>query len=281
MNRRLIAAAALALLAGTASAQPPAGPGGLPGLRGPGMGFGMGRDRGPGGFGLLQFDTNADGKLTRAEFDKAQHAAFDKVDANKDGAASPEEFQAARKIEMEARQANMAKTRFTEMDKDKNGQVSLAEFQAALAEHAPKGPDGQAGGRREMRFGPGGPSGGPGGGPGGGPMMMRERVMRMAQGGHGGPDMPGGPMMMRRGGPPPWVTGGQAAPGQTNGQPAAPAVPGPARGPMRAGPADANGDGKVTFAEFSAGPTEAFTRADANKDGTVTIAELQALAGPR
>jgi Ca2+-binding EF-hand superfamily protein len=48
---------------------------------------------------------------------------------------------------------------------------------------------------------------------------------------------------------------------------------------MRAGPADADNDGKLTFAEFTAHPTEAFTRADTNKDGTVTIAELQARAG--
>ena len=45
---------------------------------------------------------------------------------------------------------------------------------------------------------------------------------------------------------------------------------------------DADNDGKVSFAEFSARATEAFTGADANKDGTVTIAELQSLTrGPR
>jgi hypothetical protein len=52
--------------------------------------------------------------------------------------------------------------------------------------------------------------------------------------------------------------------------------------PQRAGPADTDGDGKLTFAEFSTRGIEAFTRADANKDNTITIAELQALpAGPR
>ena len=45
----------------------------------------------------------------------------------------------------------------------------------------------------------------------------------------------------------------------------------------RAGPHDADRDGKVTFAEFTARGAEAFTRADTNKDGTVTISELQAL----
>jgi EF hand len=54
---------------------------------------------------------------------------------------------------------------------------------------------------------------------------------------------------------------------------------GPADGkPGRLGP-DADADGKVSLAEFSARAVEGFTRADTNKDGVVTIAELQA-AGP-
>ncbi len=48
-------------------------------------------------------------------------------------------------------------------------------------------------------------------------------------------------------------------------------------GAKHAGPHDADQDGKVTFAEFSARGAEAFSRADANKDGTITVAELQAL----
>jgi hypothetical protein len=48
--------------------------------------------------------------------------------------------------------------------------------------------------------------------------------------------------------------------------------------PGRLGP-DADADGKVSLAEFSARAVEGFTRADTNKDGVVTIAELQA-AGP-
>jgi hypothetical protein len=46
-------------------------------------------------------------------------------------------------------------------------------------------------------------------------------------------------------------------------------------------PGDADGNGSLTFAEFSARPTEAFTRADANSDGTVTIRELQTLRPTR
>ena len=44
--------------------------------------------------------------------------------------------------------------------------------------------------------------------------------------------------------------------------------------PGRIGP-DADGDGKVSLAEFSSRAVEGFNRADTNKDGVVTIAELQ------
>jgi Ca2+-binding EF-hand superfamily protein len=39
---------------------------------------------------------------------------------------------------------------------------------------------------------------------------------------------------------------------------------------------DANKDGKVTLAEFQAGPIAMFDRIDTNKDGTITAAERQA-----
>lgn len=198
MKIRLMVVAALALTAGAASAQPPADGG----LRGPR----------PGGFGLLEFDANADGKLTKAEFETAQRARFNRIDANKDGTATPEELMAARKADAEARRAEMSKARFSALDTDKNGQISQSEF----AESRP-GPDGHS--------------------------------HRADRGGHKGPG-PNGPRRARADGPD--------------------AV-------KSAGPRDANRDGKVTFAEFSARGAEAFARADANKDGTVTISELQAL----
>ncbi len=40
---------------------------------------------------------------------------------------------------------------------------------------------------------------------------------------------------------------------------------------------DRNGDGNVTRAEFSSGPTVVFDRADTNHDGVVTKAELNAV----
>lgn len=225
MKLRLVTVALLALAAGAASAQPPAG--GHPGLGG---------GHGPASFGLLQFDANADGKLTKAEFNTALRTRFDKIDANKDGVATREEFQAARIAEMEAHRATRAKERFAELDKDKSGQLSQSEFAAGLPardEHgfsggdAPRSPKADIQGPPHRFMADGGPRGfGPEG--------------RFALGGPG--QMPEG-----------------AA--------------------KRAGPLDDDADGKITFAEFSAGPQEAFIRADANKDGAVTIAELQAMHG--
>jgi hypothetical protein len=197
------------------------------------------------GFGLLQFDANADGRLTRAEFDAAQRARFNQLDGNKDGSATPEEIRAGMQAQAQARREEAQKARFAELDKDKNGQLSQSEFLTASPERD-RGP-------RGMQFG--GPDG-------------RQPPMLAA----GGPRGPGGPLMF--GGRGPRDRAGPGAPGQAGAPPADRA--------QRAGPADADGDGKLTFAEFSARGIEAFTRADANKDNIVTIAELQALpAGPR
>ena len=67
---------------------------------GPALKFGRGP--GPGGFGLLEFDTNADGRLTKAEFDAAQRTRFNEMDGDKDGFTTREEMQAS----FEARRAN-------------------------------------------------------------------------------------------------------------------------------------------------------------------------------
>lgn len=195
MKRTLLLACISAIAAGLApavSAQAPGGPHG-PGHVGAGHG-----GPGPAGFGLLQFDANADGRLTRAEFDAAQKARFDEIDADKDGSATREEMRAA----MKAGRDKAQKARFTALDTDRNGQLSESELKAA--------PEGGPRGR-----GPGGPRGGPG------------------KGDHAQGERIGG---------------------------------------------DADKDGEFTFAEFTARPSEMFTRADANKDGVVTIAELQANA---
>lgn len=130
----VLAAAALALTAGSALAQPPG--------------------RGAGPFGLLQNDANGDGRLTRAEFDAAQTARFNAVDTNKDGKATAEEFKAVREARASERRADMAAARFKALDADSNGQVSQSEFAAA----AGKADDQRA---RGFRAGHGGDRHGP------------------------------------------------------------------------------------------------------------------------
>ncbi len=98
-------------LVSAAMAQPPA--------RGPG---------GPGGFGLLLHDANGDGRVTRAEFDGAQKARFDDVDANKDGSATSDEFRTQRQAEVDEFRVRVTGERFDKLDADKNGQLSRAEF---------------------------------------------------------------------------------------------------------------------------------------------------------
>jgi len=106
----IVAATAVVATAGFAVAQPPG--------------------RGPAAFGLLQFDANADGRLTRAEFDAAQRTRFNAIDANRDGVATAEEFQAYHAAQGETRRQGMLKARFDRLDADGNGQISSAEFAA-------------------------------------------------------------------------------------------------------------------------------------------------------
>lgn len=234
----LLATCGAALLTITAAdAQRPGGPRG-PGPGGPGLG-----GPGPAGFGLLEFDANADGRLTRAEFDAAQKARFDRLDANKDGQATPEEARAGHEAMAKEAMAERQKARFAELDTDKNGQLSQAEFAAG----APGGPNGR---NPRMAFAPSGP----------GPRMA------FARGG------PGGPGFAMNRGPRP---DGAVAPGQPGGPPGGP----PAGAPARAGRADADRNGSISFAEFSARGVEAFVRADADKNNVVTVAELQKLTG--
>lgn len=129
----VIALASLAIAStATAMAQPP----------GPGRG---------GAFGLLAMDANADGKLTRAEFDSAQRGQFARIDVNKDGTATPEEFQAFHKARAAEMKADLSKARFVAADTDKNGQLSQNELAAARESAKEDGRRGHRGGRGRDR----------------------------------------------------------------------------------------------------------------------------------
>ncbi|MBI1359539.1 MAG: calcium-binding protein [Alphaproteobacteria bacterium] len=179
-----------------------------------------------GGFSLLRFDANNDGKVTRAEVSTAEKSRFAEADANKDGFVTPDEMRTAMR-------KHMLEARFARLDADHNGQISLAEFEKAMPEG--RGPSPGFAGHRGFR----------------GPEMARIRD-------HDGP------------------RGSRDAGGRKPGPDAdsndAPKV-------RRMGPADANGDGKLSYEEFSARSLAAFDRADTDKNGIVTIAELRAASG--
>lgn len=82
---------------------------------------------GASGFGLLRFDLNNDGKVTRGEVLAAEKTRFAEADADKDGFVTPEEIRTA----MTQR---MIKARFASLDTDHNGQISMAEFEKAHLE---------------------------------------------------------------------------------------------------------------------------------------------------
>jgi Ca2+-binding EF-hand superfamily protein len=137
MRLKLIALASVMAAGGLAAAAAVAQPPGHPGPGGP--------------FGLLAFDANADGKVTRAEFDAAQKARFGQIDANKDGTATPEEFKAFHQAQAETFKVAASKERFAKLDADGNGQVSADEFAKATAERG-RGPEGRHGRRGPGRM---------------------------------------------------------------------------------------------------------------------------------
>jgi Ca2+-binding EF-hand superfamily protein len=146
MKRTVIAAASLALLgaaslAGLALAQPPGAP----------------HAPGPQGFGLVAFDTNADGKISRAELDTAQRTRFEAIDANRDGFATPEEFKAAHEKDRAAHHAQMVDSRFAALDKDGNQTISKAEFSTGMLPPDGAQPGPGRGGPGRADRGPGGP----------------------------------------------------------------------------------------------------------------------------
>ena len=81
-------------------------------------------------------DTNGDGKLSRAEVEKAMAhllGKFDRIDTNKDGQLSRGELNAWKKAHRGERQAKAAE-RFRHADTDGDGAISRAEAE----KHAPR-----------------------------------------------------------------------------------------------------------------------------------------------
>jgi hypothetical protein len=108
---------------------------------------------GPGGpLGLIMFDANQDGRITRAEFDAGQRSRFNELDADRNGTVTREEMRAA----AEARRTEAQNARFTRLDTDKNGQLSKTELDAGrtAAKESPRGDGGRHMGGRLMRHGP-------------------------------------------------------------------------------------------------------------------------------
>ena len=86
---------------------------------------------------LRKYDTDLDGKVSRAEYEIARSAQFTDIDADGDGTLAEIEYvaeYAARLDEelaaMRKRGIEQAKVRFGVMDADKSGQMTVEEFHA-------------------------------------------------------------------------------------------------------------------------------------------------------
>lgn len=89
-------------------------------------------------------DADGDGRVSRTEFVDSRVARLTAADANRDGTVTAEEMRAA----MQAHRAERAAARFDRLDVDKNGQISREEF-SARPDRGPRGegPRMQRGGR--------------------------------------------------------------------------------------------------------------------------------------
>lgn len=91
---------------------------------------GYGRD---GGQKFMQFfDTNQDGTVTLEEFTDAAANRFAKMDSDKNGSVSADEFRAY----VQGRRGEHRQQRYVEMDTNKDGQISKDEFLASKRRHA-------------------------------------------------------------------------------------------------------------------------------------------------
>lgn len=89
----------------------------------------------------MRADADGDGRISQAEFVGRRLDRLRAADANGDGSVSPEERQAMR----QAHRAARADARFDRLDADKDGAVTRAEFDAAHAARGDRGPRGMRG----------------------------------------------------------------------------------------------------------------------------------------
>ncbi|WP_339933364.1 EF-hand domain-containing protein [uncultured Brevundimonas sp.] len=88
-------------------------------------------------------DTNADGRISQAEFVQQRVQRLTASDANRDGTVTVEERQAA----MQAHRAERNGARFARLDSDSNGSISRSEFDGAHAARGEGARDGARGDR--------------------------------------------------------------------------------------------------------------------------------------
>lgn len=101
---------------------------------------------------LALYDTNGDGKVSRAEYDEGRANQFARSDRNRDGVLDrgeyADEYRAridARVAELDKREDRQAHVRFGVLDADKDGRMNFAEYQASgkrLFDHADRNRDG-------------------------------------------------------------------------------------------------------------------------------------------
>lgn len=86
---------------------------------------------------LKTYDTNLDGKVTKAEYDAKRGQDYGRTDADKDGAVTETEYvgEYAARLDAELaatrkRSLDQAKVRFGVIDADKSGRMTTAEYGA-------------------------------------------------------------------------------------------------------------------------------------------------------